>query len=85
MHSESQLKRLADGVAARFYAADGTRDMFDDTDLAHILSTLANFDQSFEMSMIVKVSVLSCLSVCTRACPCIQHRLTPIDVRLCTG
>ena len=34
MHSESQLKRLADGVAARFYAADGTRDMFDDTDLA---------------------------------------------------
>ena len=75
MHSESQLKRLADGVAARFYAADGTRDMFDDTDLAHILSTLANFDQSFEMSMIVKVCVLACVGACIRACPRIQHPL----------
>ena len=58
MHSRSHLKLLADGVAARFYAADCTRDMFDDNDLAHILCTLANFDESFEMSMIVKVFVL---------------------------
>ena len=59
MHSRSHLKLLADGVAARFYAADCTRDMFDDNDLAHILITLANFDESFDMSMIVKLCVLA--------------------------
>jgi len=75
MHSRSHLKLLADGVAARFYAADCTRDMFDDNDLAHILITLANFDESFDMSMIVKVCVLACVGACIRACPRIQHPL----------
>ena len=55
MHSRSHLKLLADGVAARFYAADSTRDMFDDKYVAHILITLANFEESFDMSTIVKV------------------------------
>ena len=62
-------------MAARFHAADCTRDMFDDNDLAHILITLANFDESFDMSMIVKVCVLACVGACIRACPCIQHPL----------